>query len=168
MSEGCGDLVFLPGNQGARSDEAHVAAEDIQALGKFIPSMGPEPVPEGEAGVAGCMRQGAEFEDPEEGSVEAYAVLGEEEGAGGLEGLQEPDDRGKNRQEYEEDEECGGEVCGALETGMWDGMEALWHVTILPERPAFGNGVLSPPGGPRSTAGVLRVRLGRVCGVANR
>ncbi len=86
-------LLVVVDGVGARTDEAHLTAEDVEELGQFIEAPAAQDATEGcDAGIiAGGLAQaglvtgleyahGAELEDAKAAAIEAVAILGEEDG----------------------------------------------------------------------------------------
>jgi hypothetical protein len=133
------DLLF--GDAGTRSDEAHVAAEDIEELGKLVefpPAQQAADAGEalvadgGDAGVprGGGFEHGAEFEDGEGLSVAPDALLQEEDGAaaGSADGDGDGAAQGQKQGQEGEDE---GEVAGSAQRRLHPRAEAGGFVEWL-------------------------------------
>jgi hypothetical protein len=128
--------IDLGDERGARADEAHVAEEDVDQLGKLVNAGAAEEAADaGDAGIVlhledgaahfikgleggffllGVNDHGAEFEEAEAAAIHADAFLDEKDGAAAL----EPDGGGhgeEERAEQEEENGAGGDVEEALE-----------------------------------------------------
>ena len=110
-----GELEVVLDEVGTGADYAHLAAEDVDELGKFVDGVAAEETAGGEeaGGIGGAVgggrgMHGAEFPDDEFAVLDACADLSKEERAGGLEAMDDPDEESERREEkgdYEEGEE---------------------------------------------------------------
>jgi len=106
-----GELDIVLNEVRTRPDDAHLAAQDVDELRKFIEGVAAEQMSgredAGSLRVAGgrVRMHGAEFPDHEFPVLDARANLAKEERPGRLEPMDDPDDGGERRQEKDEDEE---------------------------------------------------------------
>ena len=142
-------MVVVFDQVGARADNAHLAAKHVDELGEFIQGIPAQDAAGGkEAGAIGIGRgisggrrmHGPEFPDGKFAVLDACADLLEEEWAGRLEPVQEPDDKGEGRQDDGNNDQGEGDIEGAFHCPVEGALERFLMQRKEVEAVIFENG----------------------------
>ena len=119
-----GELRVVLDHVGPRPGHAHVALEHVDELRQFVNAEPAHPAPEAEdphvalhrlAGLVGVVfTHRAELDDLEFTVLDSRALLQEEERAGRLESLHDPDHEHERREDEKDDGQCDREIQRAL------------------------------------------------------